>query len=167
MILSGTVVFLKILPVREDIKERQKQKIAVNVLLKEMKGLVEMESELKKEYSNIPEADLLKLKEVAPSERKLTDYIVKIATLSEEIGIGLPVISFGAEGAAQNVGAFGATSIAMKLDGSYDSLKSFLKEIEKFVRITDIGNLSFSAPEKIGSSLQITLTGRIYHLLSQ
>lgn len=166
LILAGTVVFVEITPARLDTQYRQKQKTAMNILLKEMRGLAEMESELKKEYANIPETELLKLKEVAPPEKNLTDYVAKIATLAEEAGVGITTLSFGAGGITPGTGAFGATSITMRIEGSYDSLRFFLKEIERFVRITDITNLYFNVPPK-GSGLQITVTGKFYHLLSQ
>lgn len=54
-------------------------------------------------------------------------------------------------------------AINLHLNGSYDGFKNFMKDLEKLVRITNINALSFSAPQKVGDSMDINMKVTTYY----
>ncbi len=111
---------------------------------------------------SIDQTALSKLDVALPRKPLLTDLMVELGHLAKLSGVTMNSISF--EAAKNNLAVSGLQSVnlSMTLEANgYQSLKNFMKSLERNLRILEITNVSFSSSEK--GTLTFTLTAKVFY----
>lgn len=123
-----------------DLKSRE------NILAEQKEYLAKLET-LKKESEGINFADMEKIKFVLAEKISVPDILKQIAILGEQSGFTLNNFSY----------KFEKGVLTFNFDfqgGSYQTLKAFLAEIEKNIRIMDVVSLSL---KNVGNSFSLVI----------
>ena len=161
LLASAAAVYYYILPSYDGVKILKKENTALEAVAEEMGGLVEKKNELEDLYNSISESDRRKISELAPSNPRLAEFLVKLDLLTSRNGVRFSSVSFGdPAGAAGD--PYLTSTLSLGLTGTYETLKTFLKDTEKYVRIIDVDSFGFSSPANIGDPLSISFTARTY-----
>ena len=161
ILTSVAAVYYYILPSYEGVKTLQKENTALAAVAEEMKGLVDKKNELEDLYNSISEADRKKIIELAPINPRLAEFLIKIDLLTSRNGVRFSSISFGDAGGTPG-DPYLTSSLSLGLTGTYEALKTFLKDTEKYIRIIDVDSFGFSSPAKIGDPLSVSFTAKTY-----
>lgn len=161
-------------------KEISALRVEIGGLIKvndELQEIAKIRDELTEQYNAIPPSDIAKLSSILPSGPGTAQYLRDIELLATKYGIFLKSIDFikqerpTTQIQLPQQRLFTPLGIAFSLKGSYDSLRLFLRDLEKVIRITDISEISFSAQQAAGAAgqaqqlqaLEYALKGTIYH----
>lgn len=161
ILTSAAVVYYYVLPALDVVKTLQKENTALGAVVEEMRGLVEKKNELEDLYNSISEADRKKISELAPANPRLAEFLVKIDLLTSRNGVSFSSVNFGSPAGTPEF-PFLTSSLSLGLTGTYEALKSFLKDTEKYVRIIDVDGFGFSSPAEFGDPLSVSFTARTY-----
>ncbi|MCX6731487.1 MAG: hypothetical protein NTX55_00655 [Candidatus Parcubacteria bacterium] len=150
--------FVLVQPLYNETKNLNAQKSSFEEALANSKQIQETRDSLLSQYNTISKENLDRLNKVLPSETESMKFILETESIVRKNGMLLKNIDIkegGGGGSAENVN-FGAGAEAklwktipfsLKLSGSYGSFYSFLKDMEKNLRLTDINAVTFSAGE--------------------
>ncbi|MBI4132848.1 MAG: type 4a pilus biogenesis protein PilO [Candidatus Sungbacteria bacterium] len=151
----------KILALRADIQSLQ----ALNT---ELTALAEKSEVLQQEYNAIPEADLEKLRSIAPATADTSRVLSDLENLAQRNQLLLSRVEFtaAAQGAVTELQLpvsrpYTAIPVTMQLSGSYESLRAFLVGLEHNLRLLDVNSISFSSASDKGFSIGIG--GKMYY----
>lgn len=132
------------------------------------------------EYESLKESDVRMLDQALPEDADLPNLYVRINSLIASSGLitrdiiiegGSTVELAGVDNtnedsAPASVPSFNQTSVTVVADGSYNSLKEFLKKSEETLRIMDVQAIIFS-PVSTGAGLaegfSFKITANVYH----
>lgn len=154
LITAGAVFFLLIQPLYNEIKELKVEKDSFDEALSNSKEIQKKRDELLLKYNSISQENLDRLNKIIPQQPGSMKFILEIENIAQKNGVILKNIDikeiestkekvdFGGE-----VRLFEDIPFSMRLSGSYKSFYSFLKDIERNLRLTNINNISFSAGE--------------------
>ena len=158
---SAAMVYYYVLSALDAVKILKKENAALEAVVEEMRGLVEKKNELEDLYNSISENDRRKIDELAPVNPRLAEFLIKIDLLTSRNGIHFSSVNFGdPAGAPEN--PYLTSALSLGLTGTYEALKNFLKDTERFVRIIDVDNIGFSSPLQFGDPLSISFTAKTY-----
>lgn len=124
-------------------------------------------NELIDAYNSVSEDNIARINKVAPSSVNEGDLLVAFEKMSKSNGLLLKSIEIK-PAVKQDVGVlvvkedpYDTVSIMATLDGSYESLKAFLGDLDKSLRIIDITSLSFHVGDN-SSTYEYLLEARAY-----
>ena len=136
---------------------------------KELEDLIALRDDLIAEYASIPDEDFRKIQDAVPDGFATGDYLVDLETIAQRNGMALTQVDFTTTrpGAAASAGAaannrYATLPIALAVNGTYTSFRSFLADIERNLRLTEVNSMTFSG---VGSTqpFGISLSGEIYY----
>ena len=141
----------------------------------ELQEVARIRDELTVQYNAIPQGDLNKLSTMLPSGFGSAQFLRDMEALATKHGMFLKNIEFVTKEKTQTTQIqFPAQRLVASIDvsfntrGSYESFRSYLKDLEKMVRIIDISDLSFSgvqlAEQKGPVLLEYSMKGVTYYL---
>ncbi|OHA07200.1 MAG: hypothetical protein A2934_03355 [Candidatus Sungbacteria bacterium RIFCSPLOWO2_01_FULL_47_10] len=155
------VAYYFVYPAYQEIQGIDAENAALFEVAKEMRDLVEKKKELEDIYNSVSENDRKRLEALAPSNAKLADFIVILELLSARNGVPFNSVAI-TEGGAEPGSSLVPLSISLGLNGSYETLKGYLRDIERYVRIIDVQSIGFSAPAEPGAPMPITFVAKTY-----
>lgn len=151
----------KISALRVDIRSLQ----ALNT---ELTALAEKSEILQQEYNAIPEADLEKVRSIAPATADTSRVLSDLENLAQRNALLLSRVEFAgaAQGAVTGLQLptsrlYTALPVTMQLSGSYESLRAFLINLEHNLRVLDVSSILFSSASDKGFSIGIS--GKMYY----
>lgn len=170
IILVGVAVagfFLYTKPLMSDITNIKKDITSYNEALDNAKALENERDKLTKKYNAIDPNNLLKLEKLLPENVDNIRLILEIEKIAQPYGMELKNISYDAtldskkdskekgeekviEGDTKS-SVYGEWTLGFSTEGTYANFLSFLKDLEKNLRIVDISNITFSSD--IGGSV--------------
>jgi len=143
-------------PLYNEIKDLKAQKSSFEEALSNSKQIQETRDILLSQYNKVPQESIDRLNKILPTNAGSMKFILEMESIVQKNGMTLKSIdikekeerktsekvNFGDENKSWETAPF-----SLRLSGSYKSFYSFLKDIEKNLRLTDITTLSFSAGE--------------------
>ena len=119
------------------------------------------------EYNTIAEADLAKLRSIAPAGLKTTGVLTDFEELARRNSLTLGQVEFIADkggiggGIAAPPRPYGAIPVNLNLRGNYENFRGFLIALEHNLRIFDTDEINFASGQ--GKEATVTLKGRIHY----
>lgn len=140
----------------------------------ELDDLIQNRDALLKAINTVSRQDLQKIDQALPQGPRSAEFLVLLETLANRNNIVLRQVDFiGASepqsGQPRPGGAITAPStstvkefpISMNVSGSYEAFKSFLRDLERSLRIIDISSISFSSSGK--DQFEFSIRGKTYY----
>lgn len=159
--ISISLFFVFIDPFYKDIKELKNDVSVYNKALTNSSDLKKTRDILIDDYKKIKKEDKDKLNHLLPSSIDNIELILEIEKIANLYGMPIEDIKFdaksmedGSSSKVINVFAGGAPSsnlpygifpLEFSVEGKYDTFISFLKELEKNLRIVDVKSISFNS----------------------
>ena len=110
-----------------------------------------------REYNAINPQLKEKVRSMVPAEVDMPGIMVQVDAIAAANGLVLVSVDVAVDEKAATTAGAKAVKIAMNLAGGpYDSLKGFLRDVERSVRLFDVDSVTFS-PEN--ASYGVTMTG--------
>lgn len=137
-------------------------------LSEELAAIRQRYEELLKEYNTVPSSDLSKVGLILPRSADNAKVLADYETLTRKSEMVLNKLDFitadqqstSALTLTRNT-AFTALPFSLELKGTYEGFRSFLTDLEGYVRLTDITEIKAGLSE--GSVFQANLKGQIYY----
>lgn len=141
----------------------------------ELQEIARIRDDLTAQYNAIPQSDLNKLSAMLPSGFGSAQFLRDMEALATKYGMFLKNIDFVTKEKTQTTQIqlpvqrlVASIDVSFNARGSYESFRSYLKDLEKMARIIDISDISFSgvqlAVEKGPVLLEYSMKGVTYYL---
>ncbi|KKU52188.1 MAG: hypothetical protein A3H69_01450 [Candidatus Sungbacteria bacterium RIFCSPLOWO2_02_FULL_47_9] len=163
LIVAGSAGYFYVLPKYDETQMLKKETTARQAVLDELNGLLEKKAQLEELFSAISEEDRAKLEALAPAKPDLGTFLVKLDTVASRNGMTFISANF-ADPNNSDTPPFSVMDVNLNIQGTYESFQSYLKDLEKFIRIMDVVSISFGSPLKEGDSLNFSVKARTYLL---
>jgi len=168
LIIATIFVYKSLInPAYEDIKKKKSEIATLENILEEEKDVIGQIKEVIEQYKGqrqLQEA----LSLTFPIDRNMPNLINDISGLGQVSGLFVKSIFFKdlpikkAKNSLAN--GVGVIEVQMKLSGSYDSLKSFINNLETNVRIFDVTSLNIDSSIKNSEDfMEVALTVHAYY----
>ncbi|MFY9461959.1 MAG: type 4a pilus biogenesis protein PilO [Candidatus Sungiibacteriota bacterium] len=179
LLVAGAALFIfGVLPAWEDVSAARleiRKLIRVN---DELQAIAKTRDELTEQYNSISQSDLVRLSAVLPQGLDSAQFLRDMEALATRHGLFLKSLDFIKQPTTVTVSAsiqlpatrlYAPANVSFNVRGTYESLRAFLVDLEKMIRITDISDITFTAqaavPKEgvIGPALfEYALKGAIY-----
>jgi Tfp pilus assembly protein PilO len=143
------------------------ERASLQDVLTRFKDISKAKNDLIDAYNSVSEENITRFNKVVPANASEGDLLVAFERMSKSNGLLLKTIEIKPV-AKQDTGIlivqedqYDTVAISATLDGSYDSLKSFLGDLEKSLRVTDISSFSFHVGEN-ATTYEYSLEARAY-----
>lgn len=152
LLIAALAIFIFwIQPLWKEVGVLKLERVAFEETLKRFSELREARDDLLSKYNSVSQDDMVRLRRMLPTTPDGGGIIVELEALGRKHGLLLKQV-----GIAQVGKAIGTTITTKKkgheivqvnfsLSGSYGSFRTFLKDIERSLRIIDITSISFVA----------------------
>lgn len=157
--VAVALLFMYSLPQYEVLKTKQAEKATYENALAQGAEILALKDDLRVQYDSFSQEDRLKLQKMLPDEADTVGSILETDDIATENGVVITSVSDVPEAAnsQERVGARDRVSkshAAYEVSSDYQSFVTFITELERSLRITDLSSLSFSAgAEEAGSGL--------------
>ena len=164
-ITAGAVTFV-VMPQWQKISETRAAIEQLQALHEELTRLAATRDTLIADYNTIAEADLEKLKNIAPANSRTTDVLTDFEELARRNSLIIGQIDFmndkvpTAALAAPGAQRYGTIPVTFSIRGNYESFREFLIAAEHDLRVFDTDEIIFASAQ--GKEATISLKGRIY-----
>lgn len=180
--IAGFVFYVN--PEYKSAKKDNEKLIRVNDALKQANELRDLRDKLAEERKKISDQDLVRISRMIPDGVENIGLIIEMNNIARDKGMELlnPTIGPSVGGAAPAGGADAnpalATSLDVGPDGSnhgalemsfgvnttYEKFIDFLKELERSLRLVDVKEITFSAPDSKTGRTTFSVTIETYWL---
>lgn len=164
-----TVFVFGVRPLWQDVGAQGAQKAAFGTTIDRINELRGIRDNLIQTYNSISQTDIRRVKKMLPDTLNSGSILVELSTIASQSGFllkstdvtaaggrsGAPVI----RGANQKYSEIGLRFV---VSGPYERFGSFLKNLEKSLRITDVTSLSFTAPAQPSASVDFSIEAKSY-----
>ena len=160
IILIGAAIGLFLLftdPVYDEVKALQVQEKSFDEALTNSKKLQAVRGELIKKFNSFSPQDIQKLQKLLPNSADNIDLIIQIQRIALQYGMPLfnikfdvkeePAPEFTREGEVAAARDYNTFDLEFSVTGAYEDFISFLKDLEKNLRIADVTFASFATTE--------------------
>ncbi len=152
-------------PYFEETKTLESQKVSLEEILNNSRQIQELRDNLLTQYNDIPQDNLDRLNKMLPDHPDSIKFIIELSNVLNNNGMSLKNINvndtkteekfdFGQEQ------PFETMEFTLKTTGSYNSFYSFLKDLEKDLRVVNIDSLNFVSSQT--DSYEFNITGLAY-----
>lgn len=165
LLTAAAAVFL-VMPQWRRIGEERAAVAEFQAFHEELAGLAANRDALIAEYNTVAEADLVKLKGMAPADARTTGVLTSFEELARRNSLALGQVDFIGEKAptaaiaAPTARRYGAIPVTLTLRGGYENFRDFLSALEHDLRIFDTNEITFAAAQ--AKQATINLKGQIY-----
>lgn len=167
LIAAVGVFFVLLKPLYNDVKELDAKKVSFEEALADTRQIQETRDQLLSKYNTISQDNIGRLDEILPSQPGAMKFILEIENIAQRNGVIMKKIDFKEQGEATEKNNFKTITeswetvpFSVKLSGSYKSFYSFIKDMGKNLRLTDINIVNFSSGEK--DFYEFTVDGSFY-----
>ncbi len=168
-ILAAAAVYFLIMPAWDRVAVLRGEIRAVQDLSAQLIELGNVADALQQEYNAIPETDLEKLKSIAPKTAATAGVLGDFESIAAKNAVRLRAIDFkgAAAGQAKTSLALSAQSrfspipVTLQLVGTYESLRSFLIDLEHNLRLVDVKEINFRPGSE--STSPISVSAQMYY----
>lgn len=161
--IAGILFFTITNPFFKDVKKLRNEISIYSEALNNSSELQNIRDELINVYKNIKIEDKDKLESLLPNTIKNVELILEIEKIANINGMPIKNISFDSkiledeaskggivivDGAEEANLPYGVFPMNFVVDGRYETFLSFLKDLERNLRLVDVKSLTFSVPEE-------------------
>lgn len=148
------VFFVAIDPLYGEVQELRGQVNQLNEAFSNAQQIQQARDELLSIFNAIPQEDVERLGKLLPNDVDNVKLILEINQLASQNGLGVRTIetqnmSAGAQQEAAVQAArqlpYGAAPLGLTLTGSYSAFRSFLTELDRSLRLSDVTSLSLES----------------------
>lgn len=162
---AAAVFFTWTKPYFEETKTLESQKASLEEILSNSRQIQELRDNLLAQYNDIPQDNLERLNKMLPDHPDSIKFIIELNNVLNNNGMLLKNIDvndakseekpdFGQEQSIETM------EFTIKTTGSYGSFYSFLKDLERDLRLVNINSLNFVSSET--DSYEFNITGSAY-----
>lgn len=167
IVVAALIGWLYVMPAFDRVSELRAEQAIWQEKLIGMERLSGKLAELKKKYDSMV-SDANKIAQAVPQQEDIAGLLVRLEELSSQSGLILDNINFtvpeakkkgrnlaaneeeaGKDSALAPVSGVKTLVANLSLNGSYDSLRSFLKAVEDNLRVMDVATISFDVKEGV------------------
>lgn len=169
---TGLVIILFVLlPSWQEIKNLQTLKINKIQTLEDFQSWTEYFDKLSERY-RAAESDLEKLSLTVPQEPQVAEILIQIESIMRRNGFLATDIQFSVPEQSvvdlDNKNRMKVANFTLKMGGSYENFKNFIRDIEQNIRLMDISEASLSAKDSKeegagGDSMQFEVKFSTYY----
>jgi len=160
------ITFVYAIPEYGVLKQRQAELAAYNDALAQGQEILDLKSKLEAQYQAFTAEDRSKLQKLLPDSQDVIGSIVEMGDIASANGVMLTAVTDEPPAPpTETPTSFSSVDTTYKVIGDYENFSTFLKSLERSLRITDLNKLSFST-EKDGASdlMDFTLGATTYWL---
>ena len=120
----------------------------------ELQAIAKTRDELTEQYNAIPQSDLVRISAILPAGFASAQFLRDMEALATRHGLFLKNLDFVKQPAPAAISSsiqlpatrlYAAANVLFNVRGTYESLRAFLVDLEKMIRITDISDITFTA----------------------
>lgn len=138
--------------------------------LAQSRDILERREVLLEKYKAFKKEDLDNLKKLLPDHIDNVQLVLDLNNIAKKYGMTLKGIRVetGPDNAFESTNAinstpYGAITVSFKVSSDYETFVSFLQDVERSLRIVDVTELTFTAPEKT-ANYEFGITIKTYWL---
>jgi Tfp pilus assembly protein PilO len=171
--LAGFLFYWYIDPTYAQIKELRTEEATLNQALTRALELQETRDQLVSRFNTFPSSDLTRLEKLLPDHVDNVRLVLDLDSLASQYGMRVRNVAIekadkkGKQ--VQQTGSIGPDErlyesmvLSFTATGTYDTLRQFMIDLEKSLRLVDIEAISFSAGD--GELYDVTIAVRTYWL---
>lgn len=168
LVITAAIAFFVIVPRWQAVQEARSTVAELQTFHDQLVALAARRDELTRQYNQIPEDDLTRLHAMVPAGRDTAAFLVDLEAIAQHAAVSIDQVDFAS--ADKSTGAlpkseardYAVIPVGLSLHGSYENFRAFLNELERDQRLTDVGEINFSAAAA-GQSSPAVLRGAIYY----
>jgi Tfp pilus assembly protein PilO len=173
IIISVATFIFVVEPQYNEIREMQKTETELERVLDNARRLQSLRDDLLEKRQNIAGADIRRLEKLIPESADNVKLILEFEQISNRNNLSIQAASAvkdeeGNESSNQNfdieTNDYGVITLDFSLGGTYNDFISFLEDIEKNLRITDIRTLSVKPSDEGGAEFSFDISIDTYWL---
>jgi Tfp pilus assembly protein PilO len=164
--LAIAILFVYTLPQYEVFERKTAERVAYQEVLGQGQEILDLKASVAERYRRFSQVERDKLYEMLPADRDIIGTMARVDAIAARTGVTLVSLS-EAEGNARNDNdprSLNAVGLSYEVTANYQSFLAFLREIERSLRIIDIHELSFSAPEGAADIMEFSIRANTYWL---
>lgn len=170
ILLLGTAVvgLLYLAPSWQDFKNTRRDIKNLGEISAELDEILASRDSLIDSINRISKEDLRRIDQALPQGPKAAEMLVILEGMAAGNGVAVKRVDLtsaveakteaggqprptGQAAGVRPGGAFSEFPLGLGLAGNYDSFKKFLRDLESGIRLTDVQEISFTAPDKTGT----------------
>jgi len=184
ILISGLIFTIFTNPLYKDVKNLKNDVSAYNIALSNFTELQKIRDELLDKYKNIKKEDKERLDHFLPSSINNIELILEVEKIANLHYMPVINVTFNPVGEDEDNSdegnrngsnvkitdndpskylPYGIFPIEFSIEGTYSNFVSFLKDLEKNLRLVDIKSISFEVPSQDKNSKGETVNLNIYH----
>lgn len=151
VVIAGGIFFGFIDPAYNRIQELRGEEAQFDQALTRSKELQSVRDQLLSRYNTFSQSDLERLEKLLPDNVDNVRLILDVDTLSAAYGMRLRNVALESNESRSARGQVGSGEsrhdsliLSFSVTGSYDTFRSFLEDLERSLRLVDVGTVSFS-----------------------
>ena len=156
LVIAAAVFFFGLFPAWQGVQAVRAEIQKLIRLNDELQEIAQIRDQLTAQYNAIPQSDVNKLSAMLPSGFGGAQFLRDMEALATKHGMFLKNIDLVTEAKPQTTqiqlpsqSLVAPLDVAFGMRGNYESLRSFLRDLEKMVRIVDLSNISFSGIQSV------------------
>jgi len=156
IILSALIFYMFIGPTYSVIQSRLADKAQYDQALNNSKKILDLRDQLLSKYNGFLPNDRARLEKFLPDQVNNIRLLIEVDSRARQYGLSLKDVSLGTKNAAkssvdsQNIdltaSPFNTVTLGFSVTGNYNSFLSFLKDLEKSLRVLDVTSIDFTPP---------------------
>jgi len=147
--LAVAVVFMYTLPQYEVFEARRAERMAYQGALDQGQEILDLRASVSARYRDFSPEERRKIYEILPPNEDVIGTLAVVDAIAEQTGVTLT--SLGGDEEAGEATAqprpFNTVGLTFDITSDYESFLEFLRAIERSLRIIDVHEISFSAPD--------------------
>lgn len=143
---------------RQTVAERQ------DLLQKRQAILANVSSAYKEYQSKLSQADGAKFAALVPLRKDQAELVSALQDIANTSGVTVNEVRVTEDVAAGTSSQFKTLTLNLDLGGSYQSLRTFLTNLESYVRLLNVDTISVSQDARSPGKLQFTIKAAAYFL---
>lgn len=181
LLISGTVFFLVIEPWYNDVTQLRSDVAAYSTALDNSAYLQKTQSTLLDQYKNVKPEDKDRLENFLPNTVDNIEFILQVEQLANLYSMPIKNIKFDTPKdtdpsgtTAPNSGSilvagqttslpYGTFTLEFETQGTYAQFNSFLKDLERNLRLVDVKSISFTVPPPVKGTPAAGMDPNVYN----
>lgn len=173
ILAAGGLFFGGTRPLLTTIDQQKTQELSLRQALDTTSSLDRTQDELLAKYNTIAAADRERLAKLLPDQVDNVRFIIDVNAIANRFGMQIKDLNIGAEEVAPQEGrgvvgadssVYGTLTLGFTVQGSYTTVRAFLTELDRSLRIVDLDSIQFSADDKDNNIYKVQI--RTYWLKS-
>lgn len=162
ILIAGSVFFTFIDPVYKETNEVKEKISRLDEALNRSREIAKLRDSLNERRNSISPNDLDFLQKILPNHVDNVELVLEVDRLAAQDGVLLQDTTVSGETRAENTlgpdeGSIGTIEMNIRVIGPYNAFRTFVMDLERSLRISDIIAMGFSADDDDLSQYSVTV----------